>query len=137
MSLSHDGFSFFSAKHGPVSVLVGFDLPIVFGQFFGVNGESHLIGDPYGRELSCELVMDGYTGTDDLESDLRTLDTKIGALTGTLTETIGGDDRTWGDCTFLGYQTDPRGPFKDGSGQNGWVLFLRLFWRQRKRYTAS
>lgn len=135
MSLSHDSFTFFSLKHSPIVAVQSFDLPLVIGQFFGVLGESHITGEPFGRELSCDLVFDGYTGGPDaLETDLRTLDSKIGKLTGTLTEVLGSDTRTFPQCTFVGYQALGE-PFRDGSGQNGWVLFTRLFWRQRKRHT--
>lgn len=132
MSLSQNGFSFLDAKHMPIVPGGPFELPVVNGQFFGVQGESHIIGEPFGRELFCDVTLDGYASTAALEDDLRTLDTKIGKLTGTLSETIGAGTRTFPLSTFLGYQTFPPGAFLDGSGQNGWVIMLRLVWRQRK-----
>lgn len=135
MALSQNGFSFFSAKHGNVGQVQPADLPIVTAQFFGVNGETHVIGKPYGRVIGCEIVMDGYDTEADLLNDLDTLSGKIGVLTGTLTQTT-GSTCNFPKATFLPFeilQIDQQGNtrFLDGSGQNGWVAFVRLFWRQR------
>lgn len=132
MSLSQNGFAFLSARHMPVVPSGPFDLPIVVGQFMGVKGESHIVGQPWGREITCDITIDGYATNQAIEVDLQTLDSKIGNLTGDLTETIGAGTRTYDDCTFLGYQVFPPGIFYDGSGSNGWVCFLRLVWRQRR-----
>lgn len=132
MSLSHSGFSF-DGSHGLIVPLQPFELPVVVGQFFGVRGESHIVGETFGRDISCDITFDGYADLEDLQADMEEIDSKIGVLTGDLTETIGGKTRTFVDCTFMGYQQSPRGPFWDGSGQNGWVIDLRLFWRQRRR----
>lgn len=133
MSLSHDGYAFLSVPHGPIVAEGPFELPIVPGQFFGVAGESHIIGEPYGRNLSCELTLQGYASIAALETALRALDAKAGSLTGTLTETIGANSRTFPQTTFIGFQQSPPGPFLDGSGVYGWVCFGRLIWRQRTR----
>ncbi len=135
MALSHDSYAFFtsgSADHGMVRASGPHDLPIQIGRWFGVVGESHIIGEPDGRNLTCELTLQGYNTTTLLQSDLDALQTQAGQLTGTLTETISGNSRTFAQCTFLGYAaTAPA--FLDGSGVNGWVQFGQLLWRQRIR----
>lgn len=131
MSLSQDAFSFLNAPHLPV---VGgrFDLPITVGQFFGVRGESHIIGEPYGRDLSCEITLQNYATIALLEAALHHYAIRAGRLTGTLTETLGGFSRQFPKCTFLGFEPGSE-PFVDGSGVHGWVMFGRLLWRQRQR----
>lgn len=132
MALSHDGYSFESADHDPILPASEHELPIVVGQFFGVNGESHIIGEPVGRELFCAITLDGYNTNTLLQAAINTLSSKAGQLTGTLTETISSNSRTFSQCTFLGFF--PSGPpFVDGSGVNGWVQSGFLRWRQRKQ----
>lgn len=132
MSLSHSGFSFFSHPSGLIAEIAPHQLPIVIQQFLGVNGESHIIGETYGCDLRCEFRFQGYNTIELLRTDKKTLEGKIGKLTGTLTQTISGADNTYQQCTFLGFA--PSGPvFLDGSGVHGYVQFGNLFWRQRKR----
>lgn len=133
MSLSHDGYSFLGVPHGTIVAETPFEMPIVLGQFFGVTGEAHIIGEPYGRDLSCELTLQGYASITALQAAIDALDARAGVLTGTLTETISGNSRTFPQTTFIGFQQAPPGPFLDGSGVYGWVCFGRLLWRQRTR----
>lgn len=103
-------------------------------QFFGVRGESHLIGERCGRLLSCELTLE-YSSEANLFAAIQTLDDKLGTLTGTLT-VVSGSTYTFEECTFTNYvmlPADQQGNtfFKDAAG-NQWVAFVRLFWRQRK-----
>jgi hypothetical protein len=132
MSLSQDSFDFLDAKHGLVKPATTPELPIVVAQFMGVNGESHLVGEPMGQDLYCDITADGYATKADLDDDLDIMRTKIGKLTGTLVEVHGASTRNWAQCTFLGFQIYPESPFLDGSGVNGWVAKIRLLWRQRK-----
>lgn len=132
MSLSQNSFTFLSAKHMPVIPPGMPDLPIVVGQFMGVKGESHITGELWGQDLFCDASIDGYSTKAALETSLDTLRVKAGRLTGTLIEVIGAGTRNWEQCTFIGFNIYPPGPFLDGSGVNGWVAFLRLLWRQRK-----
>lgn len=133
MSLTHDGFAFFSHDHGLVTAETDFEMEVITGQFMGVLGESHLIDEPKGRLLGCDITFTDYSDYSDLEDDMLTLASKAGRLTGTLTQTIGSDSTTFAKCTFLGLTQSPRGAFFDGSGVHGWTLFARLHWRQRNR----
>lgn len=133
MSLSHSSFTFFSlATDGVIVESAPHQLPIVIGQFLGVLGENHIIGETYGCDLRCSFRFQGYDSLDLLRADKKTLESKIGKLTGTLTQTIGANTYRFQECTFLGFA--PSGPpFLDGSGVYGWVQFGNLFWRQRRR----
>lgn len=129
MSLSHDGFTFFGHSHG-VLLVEPYDLPIVPGQWFGVAGEAHVVGERYGRILRTRLTFSGYATPQALKTDLDTLKTKIGKLTGTLSVTIGGGTEQYTKTTFLNFE--PEGPpFYDGSNVYDWVQFVQLIWRQR------
>lgn len=133
MTLSHDGYGFESAPHDPVRYAGAPELQLIVRQFVGVLGESHDIGETQGRELVCRIRLDGYATTTALQAAIETLESKAGALTGTLTETIGGNNRTWEQCTFLGVEL-PRDIFNDPN-QNWTQLDAILRWRQRKRNT--
>ena len=129
MSLVQDSFTFFNGLHGLISERETGDLPLVIGQFFGVRGESHIVGEQYGSVLTCELILDGYASLAALGNDIVTLKTKRSKLNGTLVEqSAGGFTRSWPNTTFLGFE-EQRPVFFDGSGANGWVQFLNLFWR--------
>lgn len=135
MSLSQDGFSYLSAKHSTVGPASEPELPVVIGQFMGVRGESHLIGERYGRILTAELTLE-YSTEANLYAGLQTLDDKVGKLTGTLTVVGAGSTYTFEQATFISWVPipfDQQGNFifKDAAG-NQWVAFVRLFWRQRK-----
>lgn len=133
MSLAQNGFAFFSHDHGIITPEGPFETPIVTGQFFGVLGESHIIGETFGRNISCDYIMRGYASHGALATDLATLAAYQGNLVGNLTMTISANTTTFPKCTFLGVVHSPRGAFLDGSGVHGWVLFARLLWRQRSR----
>lgn len=132
MSITHSSFTFFSNPSGTIQVAEPHAPPIAIGQFFGVHGESHIIGETYGADLICEYRFQGYSTIALLRTDEKTLESKIGKLKGTLTQTISGNDRAYQQCTFLGFRPfEP--PFLDGSGVNGWVMRGILLWRQRRR----
>ena len=133
MSLAQNGFGFFSHDHGIVTPEGPFETAIVTGQFFGILGESHIIGETYGRIISCSYIMRGYSTHGALADDLATLSSYQGYLVGDLTMTISANTTTFPKCTFLGLTHDQRGAFRDGSGVHNWVLFGRLNWRQRSR----
>lgn len=130
--LSHDGFTF-THRHGLIVPEGPPEPQIVVGRFFGVDGEAHIVGGTWGRELFCEYTLDGYNGRFELYDALGILESRIGVLTGDLTIDIDGDIVVWPDCTFLGFRPIPSGPFLDGSGVHGWTLFGQLMWRQRRR----
>jgi hypothetical protein len=119
-----------SQQHGDV-IVDGNDWEpeIVEEKFFGVQGVSHLIGAPGGRDLSCEFWLTGYVSAIALGNDLQEIDSKIGLLLGSVAIT-GNITGSYNNCTFLGYRRGAR--FYDGSGLNGWMIQGQLIWRQRK-----
>lgn len=119
-----------STQHGDIVVQGNdWDPEIVTEKFFGVTGESHLIGSPGGRDLAAEFWLTGYSTPTLLGNDLFTISSKIGLLLGSVTLS-GNLAGTYNNCTFLGYQRSPR--FYDGSGVNLWCVQGRLLWRQRQ-----
>lgn len=132
MSLSQNSFVFFSNPSGVIQVIEPHRPVIAVGQFFGVIGESHIIGDPHGADLACEYRFQNYSTIANLRTHEKNLEARYGKLTGTLTQTIAGADRAYKQCTFIGFRSfEP--PFLDGSGVNGWVMRGILLWRQRRR----
>lgn len=129
MSLSQNSYGFLSKDHSMIRAAAAFDLPIAVGAFFDVEGESHIIGSRQGRNLFCEITLDDYSTTTALETAVDELQSKVGTLTGTITETISGNTRTFPACTFLGF-VEQGEAFFDGASQK-WVQFGRLLWRQR------
>jgi hypothetical protein len=118
-----------SSLHGDVIPSGDFEPELIQEKFFGVKGESHLIGAPGGRELSCEYWLTGYASAILLGTDLQTIDTQIGLLLGAVVMS-GNITGQYNNCTFLGY---PRGArFFDGAGNLGWCVAGHLLWRQRK-----
>lgn len=129
MPLSHDGYAFQSGISGSVEPYSP-EVPMVIGKSFGVLGESHLIGSPYGRDLNCELTISGYASDAACQAAIADIHNRIGTLTGTLTNTVLGVASSYPNSTFLQcYVSD--GPRRDGSGVHGWFARLRLTWRQR------
>lgn len=130
MSLVHDGFNFVADSHGPVRQPRPAELPVLRGQFFGVKGESHITGEPWGVELVAEVELAGHADIDSLYQGIANINDQAGKLTGTLTQTIKGVSRDFPKCTFLGFAAT-EDAFLDGSGVNGWIQKGRLLWRQR------
>jgi len=130
--IQQDGFDFFGLPHGMVLPEGPFEVPLVVGRFFGVRGESHIVGQPWGRPLSCRLTLTDYASLDNLSADLATLASLVGTLTGELVETIGTSTRRFPHATFLGFAADGE-EFYDGTGVLGWTQFGRLQWMQRDR----
>ena len=129
MALEQNDYDFGGSNlHGIVHPSQPADLPITIGRFFGVRGESHLLGRTYGRPLECEYLLSDFDDPADLKNLLVSMDLKVGELTGDLAQT-GNWSQTFGDCTFIGFE---RGiPFFDGSGEHGWCVEGRLKWIQR------
>jgi hypothetical protein len=118
-----------STLHGDVIPSIDWEPELVQEKFFGVQGESHLIGAPAGRDLSCEYWLTGYVSAVALGADLVTIDSWIGRLLGAIVMS-GNITGQYNNCTFLGY---PRGArFFDGAGNLGWCVAGHLLWRQRK-----
>lgn len=127
--LTQNGFNFGGSNfHGDI-IPGPWDPQVVQEQFFGVAGEAHLIGATGGRDLVCNYDLFGFASSTLLGQQLVTLDSQILLLTGDLAIS-GNIAGIYTSCTFVGY--DKISPFFfDGSGVNGWGVFLRLRWRQR------
>lgn len=131
MSLSHDGYAFGgSSLHGDVVPQGSFQPQLIAEEFFGVKGEAHLLGETGARDLVCEYTLSGFASAALLKVVLDEIDSKVGELTGTLTQS-GNINVTYVKCTFVAYERGNM--FLDGSGVNGWVCRGRLRWRQRQQ----
>lgn len=130
MGITQGGFNFGGSNlHGDLIPAANFDPQVIVGQFFGVRGEAHLLGDACGRDLTCDYMLSGFLTSSDLDTAIKAIEAKIGVLTGTvaLTGNIVTSQRF---CTFLAYE---RGSMQfDGSGVNGWLVRGRLRWRQQR-----
>lgn len=118
-------------QHGMITAIGPHDLPIAVGKFFGVVGESHIVGSRYGRDLVCDVTFSGYANRAALQTALDLMSDYNGALTGTVIQNISSDITLFNECTFLGFEP-ARPAFLEGSGVHGWVMFGRLRWRQRR-----
>lgn len=123
-------FDFVSDYHGDIVVASDFEAEITAEKYFGVQGESHLVGAPAGRDLVCEYMLTGYASATLLGAAMQTISAQIGLLTGPVSILNVNLAGTFNNCTFMGYRTQPR--FYDGSGVNGWCVIGQLIWRQRK-----
>ena len=119
-----------NGQHGLITAIGAHQLPVAVGQWFGVEGESHIVGSRYGQDLVCDVTFSSYATRQALQAALDTMSSYAGVLTGTVTQSISGDVSTFADCTFLGFEA-ARPAFFDGSGVHDWVMFGRLRWRQR------
>ena len=134
MAISQDGFAFFGLSTGLIRPEDAFEVALISAKFMGLLGEAHIVDQPKGRNLGCEIFFDGYATRAALFADLATLDSQVGTLIDALTQTIGGDVIVFNQCTFLGWTGDPKGPFYDASNPSTpWTYFCRLHWRQRSR----
>lgn len=136
MSLSHDGFSYLSAKHSTVGPISEAELQLIVSQFTGVDGESHLVGGKTGRVISTRLTLE-YNTEALLFAGIQQLQDKLGRLRGTLSVVGASSTYTFEQCTFMTYVMEPIDSegntfFKDGKASGQWIAFVRLFWRQRK-----
>lgn len=118
-----------SHPHGPI-VAGPWDVQRQQQQFFGLEGEVHLVGRATGRSLTNWITLTGYASHSALHTGIETLSAFIG-VNATLTMTIGADSDTYTTTTLMGFSMDEE-PFYDGSGVNGWQTTLRLQWRQIK-----
>lgn len=124
MSITHDGTTF-AGDHYKIQA----DMPEIemqVAKFAAVNGESHIVGKPGGRNLWTSYTVRGFATATLLESHITAINILAGTLTGTVTNVITGE--SYGRCTFRGYEVAER--FYDPGG-NAWVAQGRLVWRQR------
>lgn len=96
--------------------------------FFGVTGEIHLNGGLRGRELTCWLLLSGYSTHALLHAGILTLQGYT-SQAGSVVWTVGADTITYANCVFEGF-TPEEPPWLDGSGVNGWTVLGNLKFRQ-------
>lgn len=129
MGITQNAFNFGSNLHGDLIPAANFDPQVIVGQFFGVRGEAHLLGDISGRDLTCDFMLSGFGTSALLDAAIKTIEAQMGRLTGTVSLT-GNIVTSQPNCTFLAFE---RGPMMiDGSGVNGWLVRGRLRWRQQR-----
>ena len=129
MSITHSSVTF-SGRAGTIVAASAPESQLIKGEYWGLIGESHLLGETFGRDLSCEFTFYGYASMALLATAVAAVEGYTNKLTGTLTQTVNGSAQAYPSCTFLGFEpTEP--PFLDGSGCEGWIQRGRLKWRQR------
>jgi len=107
-----------SIKAGP------YDYARVTQRWFGVNGEYTLAGGISGRELSCWLILTGYSSHAELHAGLANLN----GLANT-SGTMDVDGLEFLNVIFNGFEPE-EDPWYDGSGVNGWQVKGMMKFRQ-------
>jgi len=107
-----------SIKAGP------YDYARVTQRWFGVNGEYTLAGGISGRELSCWLILTGYSSHAELHAGLANLQ----GLANT-SGTMDVDGLEFLNVIFNGFEPE-EDPWYDGSGVNGWQVKGMMKFRQ-------
>lgn len=127
MSISLDGYDYGTSAgtilHGPI-VAPEFDLQESVQTWFGVLGAAVLYGTVTTRILTMEVTFYGFATEALLRTDVATTQSKV-RDNGTLT--VDGID--WPQSAFLGFSPS-EGPWKDGSGQHGFIQRGQLRFRQ-------
>src|SRR5258708_6069914 len=81
--ITQDGYDFGgSSLHGDLVAAAPYELPIEFGQWFGVQNEAHIVGEQYGRPLVCDYTLDGFETSAALKAAIKAIDRKAGQLSG-------------------------------------------------------
>jgi len=117
MALVHNGVTLFGGNTHTNIMTGPYDMPMQIGQFFGLVGESHLIGLTKGRDLWCEVDVLNYSTRGRITTAITALQNYVNQpLFGTLR--IIYPNNTYDDfpnCTFTGVQQIPGGPFYEAS----------------------
>lgn len=129
MTITLGAFSFGSGNIHGTPNLAPWDYSDTAQTFHGLLGETHLIGEAHGRDITIPFELTGYSTLTLLLSAVGTMADEYGT-TGTLTIDLGGGDApTLTNCIFNGF-TPSEDPWKDGSGVNGWQQRGTLRFRQ-------
>lgn len=101
MALTFGGTSFVGT-HGAV-IAAPSQLQLSRTKFWGVNGESEIVGYRGGRSIQAELWIhsSGYTTAEQVFNELQAMDAAIGT-NADLVDT--GISRIWYSCTFMGFE---------------------------------
>lgn len=102
------------------------DPAIIAARWFGVQGEGHIVGGTWGRDLSLRALYRGYASYAALVTAFAADAAKVGALTGP----VAIDGVSHGNGTLTGVRMTDR-PMPDG--KNGlWFAPAVLTWRLRQ-----
>lgn len=105
MALIFGGTSFVGT-HGPV-ITAPSQLQVARTKFWGVNGESEIVGYRGGRSIVSELWLhNNYSTAEQVYNEMQAMDAAVGRNED-LIET--GISRIWYACTFMGFEEMPPG----------------------------
>jgi len=131
MALTHAGVTLFGSNTHTDIMTGPYDFPMQIGQFFGLVGESHLVGLTKGRDLFCELDVTNYSTPGNLENAITAIQNYVNQpLFGTL-RIIYPTNRyvDYANCTFTGIQKSADGiRYEPKSGT--YRAVVALTWRQ-------
>jgi hypothetical protein len=135
--ITFDGKQIFGT-HGVIEPAVN-ELQVHRTYYWGLLGETEVLGTPSGRELSCNIWLHNYYATRKrLEEAVDEINSWIG-VHGELEETdVYGNRITYNEVTFHGCDRLPvgghMGPWRDVAGtvDGGWVQSARLRFYQLK-----
>jgi len=104
------------------------------GQFFGVQGETEIVDEPKGRNLSVRVHARDYVTVTAIHADLDTFrPNKTGQRDVDLVISGTDLDRTYNNCTYKGYDKDARG-IRKNAVDNKYSLWVTLKFRQLKGF---
>lgn len=131
MSLVHNGVTLFGDNTHSDVFEAPYDFPVQIGQWFGLQGESHLIGQTHGRELFCEVDATGYATPGAILTAMTALRNYINQpLHGDLVITFpSGGTNTEPSCTFTGLHKVQPG-IRHNPVDSTYYTKLIMTWRQ-------
>lgn len=131
MALAHNGTSI-PGSHESLQ-LAAAELPIVRSRYFGLAGETEIVGARGGRAISVRLVL--HNGYSNAAACLTALDTLLGRQGehGTLAET-GNLTRDFANTTLKSVTLE-QGPLPPSGTISGWFALCTLQFRQLKLTT--
>mgnify|MGYP000552992865 CR=1 FL=1 len=127
MTISHGGYSFGSLTTHGLPIEGDWIFEDVTESYFGVQGVQQVKDLLKWREIRLALDVGGYSTFANLNTALDTLDSKINALSGTLT--ING--ATYPHCVFKGFlRAGPSMYLTGPASGSGYMQQGYLVWRQ-------
>ncbi len=125
--------------HGPV-VEGSPSAQTIRAQYWDLSGETEIVGQLGGRDLSCRVLMYGnYTTVTAIKQALRAWQKRVGQH-GTLIEVIDGESIPFEFCTLDAVMPIPfgsqeeAGPMEDigNTLDGGWWMHVEFKWHQLK-----
>lgn len=131
MSLVHNGVTLFGDNTHSDILEDEYELPIEFGQYFALIGESNIVGQSKGRDLFCEVYASGYTTPALLASAITSLQNHVNTpLFGDLVHTFSsGSSVTYQFCRLDSVVKSNRGIRFEPVSQS-YVADVAFRWRQ-------